>query len=96
MDKIGIIGGAGAIGRVVSDLFVSLNYEPVISDPVLADGPSIDELLNQCRLVYISVFPLELIPEILGKIASRPDAAEFCGTGKQLGQRAHWTRVRCT
>ena len=77
MEKIGIIGGAGAIGRVVTELFISLDYEPIISDPALVDGPSIDDLLDQCRLVYISVFPLELIPEILDQIASRPDAAEF-------------------
>ena len=77
MDKIGIIGGAGAIGQVVTDLFGSLDYEPVISDPALPESHTVDALLDECRLLYISVFPLELIPEILAKVAAHPNVSEF-------------------
>ena len=77
MNEIGVIGGAGAIGRVVVDLFTDLGYRPVISDPMLPGSPSLDELLSRCKLLYISVFPLELIPEILAKVADRPDADQF-------------------
>ena len=77
MKEIGIIGGAGAIGQVVARYYRELGYTPLISDPQAPDSLSLDGLLDRCKLIYITVFPLELIPEILGKIAARPDVAEF-------------------
>ena len=77
MNEIGIVGGAGGIGKIVAGYCRELGYEPVISDPSLADGLSLDELLDRCKLLYISVFPLELVPQILSKIGERPDVAEF-------------------
>lgn len=74
---VGIIGGGGAIGRVVDRYLHELNYTTLICDVNLSDSLSLDDLLDRCRIVYISVFPLEAVIDILEHIADRPDAAEF-------------------
>ena len=77
MKHIGIVGGAGAIGRVVGGYYEALGYQVIVSDPGLPDSPTLDQLLDRCKLIFITVFPLERIPDILNHIAARPDAGEF-------------------
>ncbi|MDX1520538.1 MAG: hypothetical protein R3264_02830, partial [Anaerolineae bacterium] len=77
MNEIGIVGGAGAIGQVVASYFRELGYQPLICDPKAPDGLTLDQLLDRCKLIYITVFPLELIPQILKQIAAHSDVAEF-------------------
>lgn len=77
MKQIGIIGGGGAIGRVVDGYFQKLGYDTIIYDPQVANNWTLDGLLDQCKLLYISVFPLEAVVSILEKIAQRDDAGEF-------------------
>ncbi|MEM8863619.1 MAG: prephenate dehydrogenase dimerization domain-containing protein, partial [Chloroflexota bacterium] len=75
--KIGVIGGGGAIGRLVVRYFSEMGYEVLVSDPSVPDSLPLEVLLDQCKTLYISVFPLEIIPQILEQIAQRPDAADF-------------------
>ena len=75
--QIGIIGGGGAIGRVVTTYFQQLGYTTLISDPGVPDALSLNDLLDRCKQLYITVFPLEIVVDILNKIAQRPDAADF-------------------
>lgn len=75
--QIGVIGGGGAIGRLVTRYFGEMGFDVLISDPSLPDSLSLDSLLERCKTLYISVFPLEIIPEILNQIADRPDASDF-------------------
>ncbi len=77
MKDIGIIGGAGAIGRVVAKYYQDLGYQVFVSDPKDPDSLTLDALLDRCKFLYITVFPLELVPEILNTIAERPDATKF-------------------
>lgn len=77
MKEIGIIGGAGAIGQVVAKYYAGLGYNVLISDPGLPGSYTLEALLDRCRILYISVFPLERIPMILETIGRRPDANEF-------------------
>lgn len=75
--QIGIIGGGGAIGRLVGRYFEEMGFEVLVSDPSLADSLSLETLLDRCKTLYISVFPLEVIPDILDTVAARPDAGRF-------------------
>ncbi|MEM7801911.1 MAG: prephenate dehydrogenase dimerization domain-containing protein [Chloroflexota bacterium] len=77
MRVIGIIGGGGAIGKVVTRYYERLGYEVLISDLGMPDSHSLDELLDRCRILYISVFPLEHIPPILDQIKARPNASDY-------------------
>ncbi|MEM7348967.1 MAG: prephenate dehydrogenase dimerization domain-containing protein, partial [Chloroflexota bacterium] len=65
------------IGQVVARYYQELGYQPVIADPKAPDSLTVDALLDRCKLLYITVFPLELVPNILEQIANRPDAADF-------------------
>ena len=75
--QVGIIGGGGAIGRLVTRYFGEMGFDVFLSDPSLPDSYPLEDLFERCKTIYISVFPLEVIPEILNKIADRPDASEF-------------------
>ncbi len=75
--QIGVIGGGGAIGRLVVRYFGEMGYSVLVSDPSVPDSLPLEQLLDQCKRLYISVFPLELIPQILDQIAARPDADQF-------------------
>ena len=77
MKQIGVVGGGGTIGRLVTRYFTELGYEVFVSDPSLPDSLSLEALLDQVKTVYISVFPMEIIPQILDTIAQRPDASDF-------------------
>ena len=77
MSKVGVIGGAGSIGKVVVKYFQDNNYQVYINDPKSKDSLELNQLLDQCKLIYISVFPLEATKEILKKIITRADANEF-------------------
>lgn len=77
MKVIGIIGGGGAIGRVVATYYAELGYDVLISDPGVEGSYTLEALLDRCRLLYISVFPLERIPSILDEIKGRPNAHEY-------------------
>lgn len=71
------MGGNGAIGRVVDRLLTGLGHPTLICDPTLADSVPLPELLDRCRIVYISLFPLEAVVETLEQMATRPDAGKF-------------------
>ncbi len=75
--QIGIIGGGGAIGRVVDHYFQELGYNTLICDPSLPESLSLDEILESCKQLYITVFPLDVVVDILQKISARPDASQF-------------------
>ena len=77
MKEIGIIGGDGSIGRVIHRYYETNGYNVLISDPGAADSLEIDALLDRCKTIFVSVFPLEIVPDILDKIAARPDVADF-------------------
>ena len=49
----------------------------LFSDPSLPESLSLDQLFDRCKTIFISVFPLELIPDILNQISARPDADQF-------------------
>ncbi len=77
MKKIGIIGGGGSLGSKISAYFTDLGYQPIICDPKVVDSVSLDELLANCQLLYVSVFPLEHLPPLYEKIAAHPNASQL-------------------
>lgn len=64
--KIGIIGGAGKMGRLFQTLFERKGYEVFISD--VGVGLSLEELMKLCKVILIAV-PMEVFPKIVKEIS---------------------------
>lgn len=63
--RIGIIGGAGKMGRLFQNFFQKKGYEVLISD---REGLSYEELMEKSKVVILSL-PLDVFPEVVKKIA---------------------------
>lgn len=75
--SVGIIGGAGEIGQVINRYFTELGYSTHICDPGHPQGLSLEQLLDCCQIVYLSVFPLEAAAQVLEQITHHPRAGEL-------------------
>lgn len=65
--RIGIIGGAGKMGRLFQNFFQKKGYEVLICDK---EGLSYEELMENSKVVILSL-PLDVFPEVVKKIAPR-------------------------
>lgn len=64
--KIGIIGGAGKMGRLFQGFFEKKGYEVLISDK--EEGLSLEELLARAKVIFLSL-PMEVFPQMVQKIS---------------------------
>lgn len=64
-ERVAVIGGAGKWGNLATDLFRRIGYNPIVSDPRLPESPSPKEAIQQARIVFFSVLPLEEIDRII-------------------------------
>lgn len=64
--RIGIVGGAGRMGRLFRLIFERRGYEVLISD--LGVGLSLSDLLRVCKVVILSV-PMEVFSDVVKEIS---------------------------
>lgn len=64
--RIGIIGGAGKMGKLFHNFFTKKGFEVFISDK--GEGLSYNELFEKAKIILISV-PLEVFPQVIEKIS---------------------------
>ncbi len=64
--RIGIIGGAGKMGKLFQNFFQKRGYEVLISDKGI--GLSLEELLEKGKVILLSL-PLEVFPQVVKEMA---------------------------
>ncbi|MDQ3098125.1 MAG: prephenate dehydrogenase/arogenate dehydrogenase family protein [bacterium] len=63
--KVVVFGGNGHMGKIAVSLFQKAGYDVLIIDPTLITNVSCKEAIQQARILYFSVFPIEIIANIL-------------------------------
>lgn len=68
-NRVAIIGGDGAMGKMTDNLFRSIGYETVVSDIKKVHSPSPFEAIQGASTVFFSVLPIEEIPKIIDAVS---------------------------
>ena len=61
MKQIGVVGGGGTIGRLVTRYFTELGYEVFVSDPSLPDSLSLEALLDPVSYTHLTLPTILLV-----------------------------------
>lgn len=70
INKIVVVGGAGALGRIFVDMFERSGYQVAILEA--ADWPKADEILADAGLVLVAV-PIKLTEKVIGQLNALAD-----------------------
>lgn len=67
-NRVAIIGGEGAMGKMTNQLFQNIGFETVVSDIKNADSPTPIDAVRNADIVFFSVLPISEIPKIIDAI----------------------------